>query len=135
MLPRHNAYGWWPVSCEIDLVESRGNSRLTLSKVNIGVQQVATTLHWYVSYLKLCNYVLGEVPTMYNQNVLIFPTFKGGLLRKTIGSVKLIGPAIRPLDITPIFTSINWNGRLVKILFEKRQHLKTLNSLTRLHET
>lgn len=46
MLPRHNAYGTWPASGEIDIVESRGNSRLMLNGVNIGYEQVGSTLHW-----------------------------------------------------------------------------------------
>ena len=46
MLPRHNAYGTWPASGEIDLVESRGNLRLMQNGVNIGVEQAGQTLHW-----------------------------------------------------------------------------------------
>jgi len=46
MLPRHNAYGTWPASGEIDIVESRGNARLMLNGVNIGAEQVGSTLHW-----------------------------------------------------------------------------------------
>lgn len=48
MMPRHNYYGTWPASGEIDLVESRGNSRLVQNGVNIGVEQAGSTLHWYV---------------------------------------------------------------------------------------
>lgn len=46
MLPRHNAYGTWPASGEIDLVEARGNARLMQNGVNIGVEQAGSTLHW-----------------------------------------------------------------------------------------
>ena len=46
LLPRHNAYGTWPASGEIDLVESRGNARLMQNGVNIGVEQAGSTLHW-----------------------------------------------------------------------------------------
>ena len=53
MMPRHNQYGGWPASGEIDLVESRGNSRLIQTvnkeKINIGVEQVSSTLRWYTS--------------------------------------------------------------------------------------
>jgi len=46
MLPRYNAYGTWPGSGEIDIVEARGNSRLMLNGDNIGVEQASSTLHW-----------------------------------------------------------------------------------------
>jgi beta-glucanase (GH16 family) len=46
MLPRHNAYGTWPASGEIDIVEARGNARLMDKGVNIGAEQAASTLHW-----------------------------------------------------------------------------------------
>lgn len=46
LLPRHNAYGTWPASGEIDLVESRGNLRLMQNGVNIGAEQAGQTLHW-----------------------------------------------------------------------------------------
>ena len=38
MLPKHNVYGQWPASGEIDILESRGNS--------IYNKCVASTLHW-----------------------------------------------------------------------------------------
>jgi len=46
LLPRYNAYGTWPASGEIDLVEARGNARLMKGGVNIGAEQVGSTLHW-----------------------------------------------------------------------------------------
>lgn len=46
MLPKHNAYGLWPASGEIDLVESRGNLRYMQNGVNIGAEQAGSTLHW-----------------------------------------------------------------------------------------
>ncbi|XP_060532942.1 beta-1,3-glucan-binding protein-like [Cylas formicarius] len=46
MLPRFNQYGSWPASGEIDILESRGNKNLELNGVNIGTQQVSTTLQW-----------------------------------------------------------------------------------------
>jgi len=46
LLPRHNQYGTWPASGEIDLVEARGNAKLMMDGVNIGVEQVASTMHW-----------------------------------------------------------------------------------------
>lgn len=46
MLPKHNAYGLWPASGEIDLVEARGNLRYMQKGVNIGVEQAGSTLHW-----------------------------------------------------------------------------------------
>lgn len=45
-MPRRNAYGTWPVSGEIDLMESRGNRNLVQNGVNIGVEQVGSTLHF-----------------------------------------------------------------------------------------
>ncbi|XP_044270616.1 beta-1,3-glucan-binding protein-like [Tribolium madens] len=46
-LPRWNLYSGWPISGEIDLMESRGNRNLVNgSGVNIGTQMVGSTLHW-----------------------------------------------------------------------------------------
>lgn len=39
-------YGAWPVSGEIDLMESRGNAFLFSGRTNVGVEQVASTLHF-----------------------------------------------------------------------------------------
>lgn len=47
LLPRWNQYSSWPSSGEIDVMESRGNKQLVNTNgVNIGVQQVGSTLHW-----------------------------------------------------------------------------------------
>jgi len=46
LLPRYNAYGTWPASGEIDLVESRGNRDLIQQGTNIGTEQVGSTLHF-----------------------------------------------------------------------------------------
>ncbi|KAF2887969.1 hypothetical protein ILUMI_18204 [Ignelater luminosus] len=46
MLPKHNSYGEWPRSGEIDIIESRGNRHLTVNGNNIGVKQISSTLHW-----------------------------------------------------------------------------------------
>lgn len=42
--PRHGGgeYGNWPLSGEIDIMESRGNRHYG----NIGVEHMGTTLHW-----------------------------------------------------------------------------------------
>jgi beta-glucanase (GH16 family) len=46
LLPRYNAYGTWPASGEIDLMESRGNLNLVQNGVNIGAEQIGSTLHF-----------------------------------------------------------------------------------------
>ncbi|XP_018563526.1 beta-1,3-glucan-binding protein-like [Anoplophora glabripennis] len=47
MMPRWNSYSSWPASGEIDIMESRGNKNLVTSNgINIGTQQVGSTLHW-----------------------------------------------------------------------------------------
>ncbi|XP_033115164.1 beta-1,3-glucan-binding protein-like isoform X2 [Anneissia japonica] len=47
LLPKHNNYGGWPASGEIDLVESRGNLNLKDSNGDdVGVQQMGSTMHW-----------------------------------------------------------------------------------------
>lgn len=45
-LPKDDVYGTWPSSGEIDLVKSRGNRELMQNGVNIGVEQIASTLHY-----------------------------------------------------------------------------------------
>lgn len=42
----YNAYGTWPSSGEIDLMESRGNRDLTQNGVHIGTEQIGSTLHF-----------------------------------------------------------------------------------------
>nr|XP_039269968.1 beta-1,3-glucan-binding protein-like [Styela clava] len=47
MLPRDNAYGGWPASGEIDIVEARGNTNLKdESGVSKGYDNMGMTLHW-----------------------------------------------------------------------------------------
>jgi beta-glucanase (GH16 family) len=45
-LPFRNAYGGWPASGEIDLFEARGNRDLIKSGVNIGIDQITSSLHF-----------------------------------------------------------------------------------------
>uniref|UniRef100_A0A7G3ACI8 Putative beta-13-glucan-binding protein-like isoform x4 n=1 Tax=Lutzomyia longipalpis TaxID=7200 RepID=A0A7G3ACI8_LUTLO len=46
LMPKYNVYGTWPASGEIDLLEARGNRNLVQNGVNIGVEQVGSTLHF-----------------------------------------------------------------------------------------
>jgi len=46
MLPKHNGYGQWPASGEIDIVESRGNDKLMFDGKEIGANSAGTTVHW-----------------------------------------------------------------------------------------
>lgn len=39
-------YGPWPVSGEIDIMESRGNPFLFSGNTNVGVKEIASTLHF-----------------------------------------------------------------------------------------
>uniref|UniRef100_A0A1S4GLP0 Uncharacterized protein n=1 Tax=Anopheles gambiae TaxID=7165 RepID=A0A1S4GLP0_ANOGA len=43
-LPKVNAYGRWPASGEIDLLESKGNRDLIKNGINVGIEQVTSTL-------------------------------------------------------------------------------------------
>ncbi|XP_059608689.1 beta-1,3-glucan-binding protein-like [Phlebotomus argentipes] len=45
-LPKHNAYGSWPASGEIDLLESRGNRDLMQGGVHVGVEQMTSSLQY-----------------------------------------------------------------------------------------
>ena len=49
MLPRHQQYGIWPSSGEIDIMESRGNSVEDYSFG--GYESFGSTLHWGIDYL------------------------------------------------------------------------------------
>jgi beta-glucanase (GH16 family) len=44
MMPQNNKYGGWPMSGEIDIMESRGNRNLEENGKNIGVEQVCLLL-------------------------------------------------------------------------------------------
>nr|XP_054764484.1 beta-1,3-glucan-binding protein-like isoform X1 [Lytechinus pictus] len=46
LLPTRNAYGTWPASGEIDLVESRGNANMRYGDESAGVDQMGSTMHW-----------------------------------------------------------------------------------------
>lgn len=46
LVPRYNAYGSWPASGEIDLMESRGNARLIYNGRNIGTPLASTSVHF-----------------------------------------------------------------------------------------
>lgn len=46
MMPKSNAYGGWPSSGEIDLMESRGNRGLFDGSLNVGTELVGHTLHF-----------------------------------------------------------------------------------------
>lgn len=46
MLPKINVYGSGILSGEIDLMESRGNRKLFDGKVNVGVEQIQSSLHF-----------------------------------------------------------------------------------------
>ncbi|XP_030836379.1 beta 1,3-glucanase isoform X1 [Strongylocentrotus purpuratus] len=47
LLPKHNGYGEWPASGEIDLVESRGNADIKdADGLSAGVDQMGSTMHW-----------------------------------------------------------------------------------------
>lgn len=45
-MPKANAYGNWPASGEMSLVESRGNLNLVQNSINIGVEQIGSKLHF-----------------------------------------------------------------------------------------
>lgn len=45
-LPLRNTYGSWPASGEIDLLEARGNRDLIKNGVNIGNDQITSSLHF-----------------------------------------------------------------------------------------
>lgn len=48
-MPEHAVYGGWPSSGEVDIMESRGNRNLfNPAGVNIGTEQVGSTLHFGV---------------------------------------------------------------------------------------
>ncbi|XP_072940474.1 beta-1,3-glucan-binding protein-like [Epargyreus clarus] len=46
LMPTYDAYGTWPASGEIDLVESRGNRHMYLDGVHIGTQEAGSKLHY-----------------------------------------------------------------------------------------
>lgn len=65
-MPRHNVYGGWPNSGEIDLVEIRGNRALYDGGVQVGNQQAGHTLHfgpaWNVNGWETAHYNRNRIP-------------------------------------------------------------------------
>ncbi|CAK8694096.1 unnamed protein product [Clavelina lepadiformis] len=65
-LPKRNAYGQWPASGEIDLLESRGNADLKdVQGVSHGNDAMGSTLHWgpywpFNAYMKTTQEVHGS---------------------------------------------------------------------------
>lgn len=49
-MPKHNVYGEWPRSGEIDLVEMRGNRRLFYDNTQVGTDQIGSALHFGPRY-------------------------------------------------------------------------------------
>ncbi|XP_053693828.1 beta-1,3-glucan-binding protein-like [Sabethes cyaneus] len=45
-LPKYDAYGAWPASGEIDLLESKGNRDLIKNGINVGIEQVCSKLQF-----------------------------------------------------------------------------------------
>ena len=52
LLPTDYAYGTWPASGEIDMVEIRGNEKYVCDGMTSGNQRANSTLHWGVSTTK-----------------------------------------------------------------------------------
>lgn len=50
LMPKSSAYGGWPRSGEIDLMEMRGNRALFADGANVGNEQAASTIHFGPSY-------------------------------------------------------------------------------------
>lgn len=46
MMPSYNAYGTWPASGEIDILESRGNRDMYHHGQHIGTQEAGSTMHF-----------------------------------------------------------------------------------------
>jgi beta-glucanase (GH16 family) len=46
LLPKNNAYGNWPASGRVDLVQSKGNRELFKNKTNIGVEQIESSVQF-----------------------------------------------------------------------------------------
>lgn len=78
LMPKVNAYGSWPSSGEIDLMESRGNRNLFDGDTNVGVEQVGSTLHfgprWDTNGWPTAHFTSNQEPgTGFNDN---FHTYK-----------------------------------------------------------
>lgn len=65
-MPRHNVYGEWPRSGEIDLMEMRSNRRLYSGNTNVGTGQIGSTLHfgprWDINGAHTAHYARNQDP-------------------------------------------------------------------------
>ncbi len=65
-MPKNRVYGGWPASGEIDLMESRGNTALYDGTLNVGTEQVGSTLHfgprWDVNGYDTAHYPKNQSP-------------------------------------------------------------------------
>ena len=50
LLPKDQAYGPWPASGEIDIMESRGNDETYPESSDGGINHFGSTLHWGVNW-------------------------------------------------------------------------------------
>lgn len=66
MMPRFDVYGGWPRSGEIDLMESRGNRALFNGNVQVGTEQVGSTLHfgpqWNINGWPTAHHTFNQAP-------------------------------------------------------------------------
>lgn len=71
LMPKANKFGDWPRSGEIDLAELRGNRKLYDKGVNVGTEQVGSTLHygprWDVNGMEKAHFAKNKVPA-YSEN-------------------------------------------------------------------
>merc|ERR1712055_204318 len=70
MLPENWAYGGWPASGEIDIIETIGNRDLKFAGTGIdtGTQKMGSTLHWGVDASQNRFYLTGEHKFNYERN-------------------------------------------------------------------
>ncbi|XP_033727632.1 uncharacterized protein LOC117316963 [Pecten maximus] len=50
LMPRDFHYGGWPKSGDIDIIESRGNTKAIINGVNQGINQLVSKLNWGPDY-------------------------------------------------------------------------------------
>lgn len=115
-LPLRNVYGNFPASGEIDLIEARGNRDLVKAGVNIGNDQITSSLH-FGPYVEADAWQL----TTFTKNANEKSEVKGS----KEGSAKSFGSGVHryQMEWTSDKITFSVDDIVIELFFEKKRNL------------